>query len=187
MTKVINLYAGPGAGKSTNAAKTFSLLKEQGHNAELVNEYVKLWAWEDRRPVDYDQFYFFAKQMRSETRLYGKVDVIVTDAPVILTAYYTQVYGSPEQAVLFRQMYLTFLKMCAEKGHQHEHFFINRTKKYDPRGRFQNEAEARKVDEDLRRFISELGIKPIEVDGDAHCAERIIGYVYGAPTDKAAA
>lgn len=45
---VINLFAGPGAGKSTTAARLFSTLKLRGKNAELVQEFAKGAAWEKR-------------------------------------------------------------------------------------------------------------------------------------------
>lgn len=179
MTKVICLYAGPGSGKSTTAAKIFALLKDQGKSVELVGEYVKQFAWEKRTPIDLDQFYLFAKQAKLEYRLHNKVDYIITDAPVLLTCYYAQVFGTPEQAVLFRSMLLTYLKMCGDKGQDYQHFFLERTKKYDPRGRFQNEAEARKIDEDLRRYMGELGIGATDVVADAGCAEKILQSVLG--------
>ena len=40
-TKVLNLYGGPGVGKSTGAAYIFSMLKLAGINCELVREYAK--------------------------------------------------------------------------------------------------------------------------------------------------
>src|SRR5512133_3821784 len=87
-TLVVNLWGGPGTGKSTTAAFLFALLKQKGYNAELVREYVKEWAWEKRQPGPLDQFYFFGKQSRRESLLYGKVDFIVTDCPVMLSAFY---------------------------------------------------------------------------------------------------
>lgn len=43
---VVSLYAGPGAGKSTLAAYTFSKLKMLGVNCELVTEFAKDKVWE---------------------------------------------------------------------------------------------------------------------------------------------
>ena len=37
--KVINLYGGPGTGKSTTAAALFALIKREGYNVELVTEF----------------------------------------------------------------------------------------------------------------------------------------------------
>jgi len=48
-TVLINFYAGPGAGKSTTSAKIFAALKDRGECAELIQEYVKTWAWEGKK------------------------------------------------------------------------------------------------------------------------------------------
>jgi tRNA uridine 5-carbamoylmethylation protein Kti12 len=88
MTKVLSLVSGPGVGKSTVAAKLFAALKCDHKSVELCTEYVKSWAWENRKPVDFDQFFFFGKQSRRECSLFGNVDLVVTDAPVLLTSYY---------------------------------------------------------------------------------------------------
>ena len=39
--KVINLYGGPGSGKSTTAAGLFSLMKIEGQRVELVTEFAR--------------------------------------------------------------------------------------------------------------------------------------------------
>ncbi len=46
--KVINLWAGPGAGKSTTAAGLFNLMKIRGYNVELVTEFAKEMVYEGR-------------------------------------------------------------------------------------------------------------------------------------------
>lgn len=175
MTCIINLYAGPGTGKSTIAAKTFAQMKEAGRSVELVQEYVKKWAWEDRKPVNYDQFYFFGKQCRAESALLGKVDFIITDAPVLLTSYYAQVYGTPEQAVLFRSMLLAYRRMLTDDGHQVSDFWLNRVKPYDPRGRFQSEDQAKQVDVEMKRYLAEMGIAARMIDADQNAADSIVG------------
>jgi ATP:corrinoid adenosyltransferase len=65
-TTVISLFAGPGAGKSTSAAYLYAHLKNRGVNSELVREYVKDRAWEERQIGTYDQIYFLGKQVRRE-------------------------------------------------------------------------------------------------------------------------
>lgn len=60
----INLYAGPGAGKSTTAAMQFAKLKIAGHSIELVSEYVKAWAIAKRQVVGFDQIYLMGKQLQ---------------------------------------------------------------------------------------------------------------------------
>lgn len=45
-TIVVNLFAGPGAGKSTGAAYIFAMLKMHGIDCELVTEFAKDKTWE---------------------------------------------------------------------------------------------------------------------------------------------
>ena len=59
-----------------------------GVNAELVTEFAKDKVWEESKAVFQNQQYIFGKQYFRLTRLEGKVDVVVTDSPILLSAYY---------------------------------------------------------------------------------------------------
>ena len=85
---LINLYGAPGAGKSTGAAYIFTRLKMEGVNAELVTEFAKDKVWEESKAVFDNQAYIFGKQYFRISRLQDKVDVVVTDSPIILSCYY---------------------------------------------------------------------------------------------------
>ena len=87
-TLVVNLIAGSCAGKSTNAARLFSMLKDLGIECELVTEYVKDMVWEGRNEIFNCQAYIFGKQLYKLQRVKGKVDVIITDRPVCLDMIY---------------------------------------------------------------------------------------------------
>ena len=87
---VVNLFGVPGAGKSTGAAYVFSKLKMQGINAELVTEFAKDMVWENNNKVLMNQEYIFGSQSYRLDRLRDKVDVIVTDCPLFLTAFYNK-------------------------------------------------------------------------------------------------
>lgn len=150
-TKVINLWGGPGTGKSTSAAYLFSRLKMHGFDGELVREYVKNWVWEGRQIGEYDQIYFLGKQMKQESMLYGKVDVIVTDAPLLLNLYYAQKYSKPQVSAGIELIARSFY---ADARADHHHIYLHREKPYNPNGRFQTEEQARVIDVELRQFLN---------------------------------
>lgn len=173
-TTIINLYGGPGTGKSTSAAYLYYLLKSQGENAELVREYVKDWAWEKRHIGTYDQIYFLGKQVRRESMLYGKVDWVVTDSPVMIGTYYAQVYSPLSVSEGARTSTLAFYRQAAEDGHRHVHVFLKRTKDYVAAGRYQTEDEAKRVDIDMRRLLTELKFPIVECETDEASLQKML-------------
>lgn len=166
MTLVINLFGGPGSGKSTTAAAIFAALKNRGVRAELVREYVKGWAWEGKAVGRYDQPYICAKQMKEEARLYGKVDVIVTDSPLWLQAYYAEKYA---QHLRVTDMIRSFTESASLEGVRQVNYLVIRTKEYDAHGRYETEAQARTIDHEQRAFFEEKGLPLIE----AHSSELV--------------
>jgi len=174
MTTIVNLYGGPGAGKSISAASTFALAKGSGVNCELVTEYIKQWAWEGRRPVNYDQFYFFGQQSRREYVLFNKVDLIITDSPVAICGYFASVFGSPSQSLCFRQMVSEYYSMLEKTGVECLHFFMERQFAYDPRGRFQTEEEAINMDIEQLLYLKSFGFKVKSVKSDDQVSKVIM-------------
>ena len=161
---VINLFAGPGAGKSTTAAGVFRLMKLSGYNVELVTEYAKDMTWEKRFNTLSDQLYMFGKQHRRQHRLKGQVDYVVTDSPLLLSLFY-----KPEDySEHFEPFVLDMWNM-----YDNRNFFIDRTKPYVTIGRNQTEEEARAID---RRILNTLGLLApgfITVPGN-ECADEAI-------------
>lgn len=174
-TKIINLYGGPGTGKSTAAAFVYHQLKCQHINAELVREYVKEWAWEKRPISMYDQIYFLGKQSRKESMLYGKVDWIVTDAPIMMILYYAQKYCSVSVSEGVRAAVLALYRQAAEDGHQHYHVLLNRTTPYQAEGRYQTEKEALEMDDEIYKMLSSLKIPVINsATGEENLAKLLV-------------
>lgn len=165
MTKVINLFAGSGSGKSTTAALLFGNMKLRGLTAELVREYVKTWAWSGKKVEAMDQLYLLGKQTNYEKTLYGKVDYIVTDSPVLLCGIYEE-YWSHGQKTYAARAALSYLDHAKEKGIEHINYFINRKKPFDPRGRYETAEQAREVDKYMKNYLINKNIPFVEIDCD---------------------
>jgi len=155
----ICFYGGPGVGKSTLAALVYAELNQVGVRAELVQEFIKLWAYEGRQPDAYDQVYTFANQLWAEHRLArAGVRVVVTDSPVLLQCVYT--------AKLNQEFarHLRTIAMIFEAAHTSLNFFVKRTVAFNPHGRFQTDAEvARKFDERIMDYLNTVGVHFLEV------------------------
>lgn len=171
-TIIVNLYGAPGAGKSSGAAYIFYKLKQCGLNVELVTEYAKDKVWEAHDEVFKDQCYIFGHQHFRMSRLINKVNVIITDAPLMIGAYY-----SPE-------IYKKELTSIALKSFDNPHFnfFIKRVKKYNPKGRFQTESESDKVSEELNHFLTENDINFTVVEGNESGYDSIVKCVLNSIT-----
>lgn len=156
ITKVINMLGGSGIGKSTTAAGLYHEMKLQGTNVELVREYVKNWAWDGKKVGQYDQIYIFGKQSRSEYMLYGKVDYIITDSPILLSPIYEKYYNNGESMI--EEAAIKFLNKAKNNGVEHINFLLERKKQYNPEGRYETEEQAKQVDLEVRKFMVDHSI-----------------------------
>lgn len=169
MTLVVNLFAGPGAGKSTTAAHTFALLKQEGINCELVGEYAKDRVWDNHLDCLSDQIYIFGKQYHRMHRLLNKVDVIVTDAPILLGVY----YGS--------HMPDSFKRLVVDVHNEMNNLnvWVNRTKKYQEIGRLQTEKEALDVDSGMKQMLEVFGVNYFSISGNEYAAGNLLNIIKG--------
>lgn len=157
MTTIINLFAGPGAGKSTAAANLFSNLKQKHYSVELVTEYVKQWAYANKPIGVYDQLYVQAKQMHRESQLLNKVDFIITDSPVWLCAYYAKHYYPKAIKDATIEVARAYDLQLSEDGHTQRNYFLLRPdqKNFSEKGRFHNLEESMKIDTLLEDLLNE--------------------------------
>ena len=134
-TLIVNLFGGPGTGKSTLMARIFSELKVQGYDCEMVTEFAKDLVWEKRNETFKDELYIFAKQNHRLFRVNGKVGIIVTDRPLLLTNAYNQ--DDKE-----------LCSLCLKTFNQYNNlnFLLKRQTVYQENGRNQSEKEAMQID-----------------------------------------
>lgn len=155
-TIIVNLFAGPGAGKSTGAAYVFAKLKLAGIDCEYVSEFAKDKVWENNSEVFKNQFYITGKQSFKISRCFGKVDVIITDSPIALGAVYADTEG----------LKLASLQEFNKYENNNLNVFIERKKKYNPNGRNQTEDEAKEIDISVKKFLVNNNISFVSVYGN---------------------
>jgi DNA replication protein DnaC len=143
MTLVINFFGGPGVGKSTVAAGLFSELKQRGISAELVTEYAKDQVWEESFHTMDNQLFMFANQHHRIWRLLGKVDVVVTDSPMLLSMYY-----GADCTDIFRQLVLEEHNKTSSIN-----ILLERNKEYTQTGRIQTEEQATDADNEIKHIL----------------------------------
>lgn len=154
-TVVINLFAGPGSGKSTFCASIFAELKWKGVECEMALEYAKDRVWEGSNNVLENQLYVFGKQQHRMFRLNGKVDVIVTDSPLLNSIIYDVKNDEHFRTVILNE----------HNKYENMNFFIKRAKPYQSKGRLQTEDEAKSLDIDIRTMLSNYGVSFEEILG----------------------
>lgn len=142
---VINLFAGPGAGKSVTRAGTFAKLKLRGENVEEVTEFAKDLVWEERYNLFTEQDFIFAEQHRRQRRLIAhNVKYTVTDSPLLLALLYrpSDYYKSFEPFVL--EIFNSFNNI---------NIFIDRPEKYEQQGRNESPEQAKDKDHQMMELL----------------------------------
>jgi thymidylate kinase len=168
--KVINLFAGPGAGKSTISAEIFSKLKRMRKDVELITEFAKDVVWENRLTTLKNQVYVFAEQQHRVWRVAqhfeskGLNGYVVTDSPFLLSVFY-----HPE-------LTNEFINFVLKEFNKFDNLnvFVKRTKQYNPFGRMQTEEEAMRIDQNIKEFLNNYKIAYIELVDNGSIAEKVI-------------
>lgn len=167
MAIVVNLFAGPGVGKSTTAARIFAELKMHGVNCEMALEFAKDKVWEESFKTIDDQIYIFGKQFHKIWRLKDKVDVIICDSPLPISIVYDKENSEALHTLIMEQ----FNKF------DNYNVLLTRSGEYQKEGRVQTEEEAKGVDEIVKKVLKDYNIvhTVMPIDGAAmKITERIL-------------
>lgn len=150
--KVINLWGGPGCGKSTTAAGLFHKMKVHGYDVEMITEYAKDMVWERQHPDRFtNQIFISSTQNNKQLNLVAHgVEYCITDSPVLMSAMYTP-----------KNYYSHFLPLLLEvhDSYQNINFFLERNFEYVNKGRNKTELESVELSDNIKDFL------------DANCIE----------------
>lgn len=149
-TIVINLFGGPGSGKSTTAAGLFYFFKLFGLSCELCTEWIKECVYEERKEPFDNQIYTFAKQHKRLLDLENKVDFIITDSPILLSS----IYG---QHVYEKEQFDEFIFLQFSKFHNYN-VFLQRPVTFEQVGRVHDEKASKQKDDEIWKMLKTYGI-----------------------------
>lgn len=164
-TIVINLFGEPSVGKSTCAMDITSKLKRNGINAEYVSEFAKDKVYENNDEIKHQE-YIFGKQSFKMGRVKDKVQVMIVDSPLILSA----VYNTDE--VLGEDFNKTVLNVF--NSYNNRNYLLTRQHSYENEGRFQNEDEAKEVRKEIIDKLNQYDIKYKEIASTNSNCEYIV-------------
>jgi deoxyadenosine/deoxycytidine kinase len=154
MSKLINLFGGPGIGKSSIASGLTYELKKKHITCDNPYEFPKLLAWDENHSAIKDQLYVLANQHRGIVKSFGKVDYIILDSPILLSLVYRSLYkGTEYPATLYGE---SFDRMVLDVHNQYNslNIVLKRTEGgYNEKERYQSLDESKKLDEEIENTL----------------------------------
>jgi nicotinamide riboside kinase len=141
MAIVVNVFGGPGIGKSVLSADLFARLKRKGIHCENIQEYAKDKVWEDSFHTLDNQLYVFGKQYHRIFRVLDKVEVVVTDAPLLNNILYNNFHGDQKEC------FTNLIKSIThDPKMKNFNILLERDVPYEEIGRMQDLEDAKKLD-----------------------------------------
>jgi deoxyadenosine/deoxycytidine kinase len=152
---VINIYGGPGVGKSTLAAQIYTELKKRHINIEYIPEFPKELVYEERLLTLKDQIYVFAHQHHKIWTAAKHNQLIVTDSPIVLSTVYNPETSSNFRALIFEMHHkFTNLNIILKRNPE----------THTPIGRIHSLTESISIDRRIRDVLIDEGIDFAEFD-----------------------
>lgn len=173
-TIVINLIGGPGTGKTTFATNLFTKMKQKGISCEFVEEFAKGLVWEGREFALKDQLYIFANQNHNLLRVKGKVNVIITDSPLLLSIYYNSIL--PNEYKLKEGVFNKFV-LNTFNSFENLVYLMQRNFDYVKEGRYQSEEESTVIQKEIESILKKENIEYEKIYGNEESLNKIVSIV----------
>jgi len=150
MSIVVNLFAGPGAGKSTVMAGMFYKLKQAKIFTEMAHESAKDLIWQQSlNLLSRNQLYVVAEQYKRIWVLVDAgVDVIICDSPILLGI----IYDVNQSASLYQ------LLLDKHKEFNNVNYFVERPEIFKVEGRIHTKKQALIKDQAILDMLQTINV-----------------------------
>jgi len=174
MTKLINLFGGPGTGKSTIASGLTYELKKRNITCDTPYEFAKQMAWDQSHEAIKDQLYILGNQHRGVTRSYGKVDYIILDSPILLSLIYKKHYNEGYPANVYNQAFNQMVLDLHFSYYNINIFLKRKDRLYNEKERFQTLEESIVLDDLCLKVLNENSVDYHILDTDDQVLNNIL-------------
>jgi len=166
MTKIVNLFGGPGIGKSSIASGLTHKLKKRHISCDNPYEFPKELAWDKNTEAVKDQLYVIANQHRGITRSWGEVDFIVVDSPLLLAPVYKTFYSDkPYYPSMFYGKEFDRFIISLHNQYDNINILLKRDEKtFENRGRYQTLQQSILLDNLIKDTLDSYSQKYYIVD-----------------------
>ncbi len=184
MSKVVNLFGGPGIGKSSIASGLTYKLKKNHIDCDNPYEFPKSLAWDQNYSAISDQLFVVSNQHRGIVKSFGKVDYIILDSPVILSLIYKDYYNEQRDTDYPSRLYgdnFDNMILDIHNGYDSINILLKRGDgQHNDKERLHNLEESREIDLMIKNSLDNHKIDYHEVEvGDGTVGEiyKILGTV----------
>ena len=154
-TKVINIIGGPGSDKSLFSSAIILYLNLHHKSVETIPDFAKSLVWQQNFEVLKNQYFIAQRQYEMLNLLDGQVQFLITECSLPQVLYYNENYvenicdvGKTRSQILEWYRQHDNVNIMVERG----------VKKYVHTGRFQDEEQARTIDQGLRNVLTREGL-----------------------------
>lgn len=173
---LINFVGAPSSGKSIMSALTFVKLKSDHNSSEFVQEYAKQLVWANEIDDLKNQWYVTINQYKMIKAVYGKVDYVVTDSPLLLGLYYNR--HENENVCNIEKTEKMILSKMEEFNNVYIFLKRNKNNPYEKVGRIHDENQSIEIEKNLKGLLDEFNLKYLEIESDVNRIDKIMEYVY---------
>ncbi len=155
-TRVINVIGGPGCDKSLVTAAIILYLKLRQKSVEVIPDYAKSLVWQRNFEVLKNQYFIAQRQFEMLELLDGQIQFLITECSLPQVLYYNENY--PDNICDIAKTRKQILEWY--KQHNNINVFVERgDRKYVHTGRFQDEEQAKAIDQGLRGVLTREGLR----------------------------
>jgi len=174
VTKVINLFGGPGVGKSSVASGILYNLKRRHISCDAPYEFPKQLAWDNNESAIRDQLYVLANQHRGIVKSYGKVDYIILDSPILLSLVYKNEYTTKEYPSNLYNDTFNELVLELHNSYNSINYFLERgTTEYNTKERYQSLEDSLVLDSKIKQMLMDNDINYQSIIMDKNPSKQI--------------